>query len=129
MSDIPPGEDKLGEEIRSLGKNLLGLFQTAWDHPERKRVQAEFEKGLRELSETLQKEADNFSNSPTGEKIKSEFEDIGARINSGEAKTRFYEDLISALKLANSELSGAIDRFGHYDETPPAPETEQDSGS
>lgn len=124
MSDIPPEEEKLSEEIRSLGQNLLGIFQAAWDHPERKRVQNEIEKGLHDLGATLQQEADNFSRSPTGEKIKNEIDDIGTRINTGETRTRIYEDLISALKVANSELSGAIDRIEKAAASPPSSEAE-----
>ena len=75
-------------------------------------MQGEIEKGLHDLGETLQKEADNFSKSPTGEKIKNEIDDFGTRINSSETRTIIYEDLISALKVANSELSNAINRIG-----------------
>lgn len=125
MSDTPPEEEKLSEEIRSLGQNLLGLFQAAWDHPERKRVQDEIETGLHDLGATLQKEADNFSRSPTGEKIKNEIDDIGTRINSGETRTKVYEDLISALKVANSELSSAIERIGKKSAPPDGTEAEK----
>jgi hypothetical protein len=74
---------------------LFGVLQAAWEHPERKRVQNEIESGLRDLSLSLQQEADNFSKSPTGEKIKAEIDDIGTRINTGEAKSKIYEDLYS----------------------------------
>lgn len=125
MSDNPPEEEKLSEEIRSLGQNLLGLFQVAWDHPERKRVQNEIEKGLHDLGTTLQKEADDFSNSPTGERLKNEIDDIGTRISTSETRAKIYEDLISALKVANNELSSAINRIGNKAATSTANETEE----
>lgn len=129
MSEDPVQEEKISEELHSLGKNLLGIFKAAWDHPERKRVQTEIENGLRELSVTLQQEAENFSKSPTGEKIKSEMDEIGTRIRSGETQSRIYDDLISALKVANSELASAIDRIGHADEASESEDTPGNSDS
>jgi len=131
MSDTPPDEERLSEELRNLGKNLFGILQAAWEHPERKRMQNEIENGLRDLSLSLQQEADNFSKSPTGEKIKAEIDDIGTRINTGETKSKIYEDLISALKVANSELSSAINRIGQEenpDQSPSSENSQESSG-
>lgn len=124
MSDTPPDEERLSEELRNLGKNLFGVLQAAWEHPERKRMQNEIENGLRDLSLSLQQEADNFSKSPAGEKIKAEIDDIGTRINTGETKSKIYEDLISALKVANSELSSAINRIGQEEKPEQSPSAE-----
>ena len=126
MSDNPRDDERLTEEFRSLGKNLFGILQAAWDHPERKRMQNEIENGLRDLSLSLQQEAENFSKSPTGEKIKAEIDDIGTRISTGETKSKIYEDLISALKVANTELSIAINRIGQ--EEKPAQSTSAENG-
>jgi hypothetical protein len=131
MSDTPPEEERLSEELRRLGKNLFGILQAAWDHPERKRVQNEIENGLRDLSVSLQQEAGNFSKSSTGEKIKAEIDDIGTRISSGETTSKIYEDLISALKVANAELSSAINRIGQEEkpaETTGAENSHESSG-
>lgn len=131
MSETPPNEERLSEELRNLGKNLFGVLQAAWEHPERKRMQNEIEIGLRDLSLSLQQEADNFSKSPTGEKIKAEIDDIGTRINTGETKSKIYEELISALKVANSELSSAINRIGQeekHDQSHSAENSQESSG-
>jgi hypothetical protein len=130
MSENMPEEDKLGEEFRNLGKNLFGVLQAAWDHPERKRMQAEIENGLREFSNSLQREADSFSRSTTGEKIKSDIGEIGKRINSGETQSRIYEDIISALKTANSELSKVIEKIDQdkSQSSPPASDEPEKPG-
>jgi hypothetical protein len=125
MSDNVPEEDKLAEEFRNLGKNLFGVLQAAWDHPERKRMQAEIENGLREFSNSIQREADNFSKSNTGEKIKSDIGEFGKRINSGETQSRIYEDIISALKTANSELSKVIEKIDQDKSQSTAPASDE----
>ena len=129
MNDNLPKEDELSDEFRNLGKNLLGVLQAAWDHPERKRMQVEIENGLRELGSSLQHEAEKFSNSPAGEKMKAEMDGFGERIRSGEAQTRIYDDILSALKAANSELSKVMLRIVEDKPENPSPTSDESQNS
>ena len=111
---IPSDEEKLTEEFRNLGKNIFEMIQAAWDHPERKNMQQEIESGLRELGNSLRREAKDFSSSPAGEQFKADIEDLGERFRTGEAQVKLREELLSALQTANLEMQKAIQRLNKY---------------
>jgi predicted RNase H-like nuclease (RuvC/YqgF family) len=118
-------EDNLTEEFRNLGKNLSDALRTAWEHPERKRIQDEIVSGLNELGETFKNEVDNFSKSPSGQQIKSDVQEIGERIRDPQTQVRVQQELLSALQSVNAELRKAIERLsssqarGTSEQTPP----------
>jgi translation initiation factor 2B subunit (eIF-2B alpha/beta/delta family) len=111
MSEDRPSEENLSEEFRKLGQNLVSAIQTAWDLPERKRFQDEVVSGLNEFGETLRKEAEQFANSSTGQRIKDNVENIGDKIRSSDTQVKVRQDLINALKLANNEIQKVVNRW------------------
>ena len=111
MTDQPTPEQKLSDEFRNLGKNLVEALRAAWETPERKRIQQELENGLDELSSTLKREADNFSESQTGQQLKADIHDLGERFRTGEAQSQVHRELLSALQTVNTELQKVIDRW------------------
>jgi uncharacterized membrane protein YccC len=112
MNDSPQPEDNLTEELRLLGRNLLSTLQAAWERPERKNLQQEIENGLSELVNTLKNEAGNVASSPTGQKVKSEAEDLRQRVQNGEVDTAIRSELLKALQTVNTELKKAATRLG-----------------
>jgi hypothetical protein len=108
-----PGE--VVKELRNLGKNLKDVFETAWDSPERKRVQKEIEVGLNELSATLSQVATDLHDSPARQRIKDDLEDFKQRVRSGEVEAKIQSELLAALRAANAELEKATRR------NPPSP--------
>lgn len=124
MTENPTPEENLAEEFRSLGKNLVEALRAAWDNPERRRLQQEIESGLAELGSTMKREAESFSGSPSGQQLKSDVEQLGKRIRSGEAHEKVRTELIAALKTANAELQKVVEKWSVAEakpETPPAP--------
>jgi len=115
MSDNPNREENLADEFRSLGENLIKTLRTVWESPERQKLQKEIEDGLAELASTMQKEASNFRQSPSGQQLKSDFEDLRQRVRSGEAEAKAREELIKALKIVNAELKKATSQWGVTD--------------
>jgi len=111
MSEDTPSEDKLGEEFRNLGKNLVDAFRTAWEAPERKKLQQDIESGLNELGNTLKEEYDTFSESPTGQRLKADVVDMRERVRTGEAEAKVRSDLLVALRTVNEELQKVINRW------------------
>jgi len=103
-------EQNLDDEFRSLGQNLAELLRSAWESPERKRVQQEIEEGVIELAAALKKEVATFHESPTGQQLKSEVDELRQRVRSGEAGARIREELLNALRLVNAELRKAASR-------------------
>jgi hypothetical protein len=64
MVDTETPEGKLTAELRELGKNLTEVLRSAWDQPERKRLQQEIANGLSELGSTLKDETRKLSEAP-----------------------------------------------------------------
>lgn len=112
MNDNPQGESNLKEEFRNLGNNLKQAINSAWESEGRKNLQQEIEAGVTELGSTLSQLADEFNSSETGQKMRSDVEDFGERIRSGEVEENIRTGLVSALQLASSELKKAVDKFG-----------------
>lgn len=111
MDDNQSPEERLTSEFKSLGKNLVDALRTAWDRPERKGLQIEIEEGLREFSDTIKREAQGFTNSPAGQQVKSDFEQLGEEIRSGETTNKVKQELINALQTANAELEKIINNW------------------
>jgi hypothetical protein len=99
-----PPETDLTEELGNLGKNLVGILHAAWERPERQKLQQEIEVGLTELGSTLKKEAKVVSESQVSQRIKTEVEDLGNRVRSGQVEARVREELVGALHVLNAEL-------------------------
>jgi hypothetical protein len=111
MSESPPPEDNLTEEFRSLGKNLADAFRAAWERPERKKLQNDIENGLAEMGSTLKTEFDHVRESPTGQRIRTEVDDLGKRVRSGEMEAKIREELLAALRIVNQELEKVSTRL------------------
>jgi hypothetical protein len=108
MNDTPKPENDIADEFRALGENLVRTLRAAWESPERKKLEQEIESGLTELAATLKGEASSFRESQTGQRLKSDLDDMRQRVRSGEAAEKAREELIKALKLINTELEKAF---------------------
>jgi hypothetical protein len=102
----PPSNDLL-DELHNLGNNLKTLLQSAWESEERKKTQKEIETGLNELAKTLSQAANEFSQSPTGQTLKADLQDLQQRIQTGEVETKVRSEVVSALRAANEGLKKA----------------------
>ncbi len=122
MTNNEPTKEDLAEEFQNLGKSLVEVLRTAWEHPERKRLQDEVIGGLNELGTTLKREADNFASSPTGQHIKTNFEEIGERVRSSDVQSKGRRELIAALQTVNAELQKVVDKLSQTNQ-PPSPPT------
>jgi len=112
MTENPQNEGNISDEFRAIGENLLKALNSIWDSPERKKLQQEIEDGLNQLATTLKSEASTLSESPTGQQLKSDFEDLRQRVRSGEAEAKAREELLKALKLINAELDKVTSSWG-----------------
>jgi signal recognition particle GTPase len=109
MTDETPqpeqsGSNEILDELREMAKNLRDTLQTAWDHPERKKLQQDLEQGLEEVSTSLGKAVDEFKQSPTGQTLKADVDDLKERLRTGEVETKARDEILSALRTVNSEL-------------------------
>jgi len=111
MAEKEKPEENLGEEFQNLGMNLLNALRTAWDNPDRKRMQDRMVQGLNDLGITLKHEAETFSGSSAGKQIKSEFENFGERLQNSEVQEKIRQELLNALRTANFELEKVIEHW------------------
>lgn len=122
MSENPENENPIAEEFRNLGINLMNTMRAAWESPERKKLQGEIEEGLTALAATIKMEANTFTESPTGQRLKNDLDEWAQRVRSGEAEGKAREEIIRALKLINTELEKVTNRWpGQSEDAPSQP--------
>jgi hypothetical protein len=128
MSEDEQSENDLTEEFRKLGKNLAEALRTAWESPERRKFQQEIENGINEMGTSLTKEFGTFMEGPTGQRLKSDVQDLGERFRTGEAQQKARDELLNALRRANSEIQRATERWDASKSEPPASNENPGSG-
>ena len=116
----PEIDESLSEEFRNLGKNIAEAMRTAWDNPERKRLQQEIQEGLSEFGSTLKNEVEQIAESPTAQQFKADVQDVGDRIRSGEVQNKVRHELIAAIQSLNNELQKVIQQWSTPRDEPQA---------
>jgi hypothetical protein len=107
-----PNEANLSDELRKLGQSLSEFLRTAWASEERKKVQKDLETSLSELGTTINKAANEFSESKTGQQMKADLKDLKTRFENGQVQDKSRQELLAALKRVNEELTKAANRWG-----------------
>lgn len=107
----------LAGEFRKMGENLRDLLRSAWETEERKKLQAEIESGLSELNTSLRQAVSDFEQSPSGQKLKAEVQELRERVRAGEVQEDVRQELISTLQRVNAELEKAHQRRAGEPET------------
>ena len=95
------------DELRNLGNNLKELLQSVWGSEERKKLQGEIEMGIQEIADSLSKAATEFSQTQTGQTLKSDIQDLNQRIQTGQLEAKIRIELLSVLQKANEGLKKA----------------------
>jgi succinate dehydrogenase/fumarate reductase flavoprotein subunit len=111
MTENPSPEDNLAEEFRQIAKNLSEVLRGAWESPERKKLQQEIANGLSDLSDLMRSEAEHIRESPTGQRVKADVEELHERIRSREIESRVRQDLLAALRSINNQLRKASEHW------------------
>lgn len=109
MTENNPNENKtegetISNQLNELGKNLRDALQTAWSSEERRKLQQDIEDGLSSLGASLSQTAKDFSNSQTGQTIKSDVKDLQQRWKSGEVGSKVHNEIVDSLRRVNEEL-------------------------
>ena len=116
----------LGEEFRNLGANLKQVLQEAWRSEERIRLQQEVESGLSDAAAALRAAAADFEQSPAGERLKAEMQDLGEKVRDGRLQDDVRSELVEMLRKLNDELKAAAARLSDRRRSPGSG---QDQGS
>lgn len=116
MSEQNKDTGSLKEEFRNLGNNLKGMINAAWESEERKKFQAELEEGMRELGLVMDDLAEEFREGEVGKNLRREVDDFSERVRSGEVENKAREEILKALKVLNTELEKASEKFSSSEE-------------
>ncbi len=111
MAETPEPENSIADEFRNLGLNLINTMRAAWESPERRKLQQELEEGLSTLAATIKMEASTFTETPAGQRLKTDLEDLQERVRTGEAESKAREEIIKAIKIINAELEKVTNRW------------------
>jgi hypothetical protein len=111
MSEPAKEDSDLVGEFRQLTENLKAAMQAAWESPGRHELQADLQAGLEDMRQTFNQLASDFSHSEAGQKLKSDLDDLGNRVKSGELETQVRADLVRLLQRVNKELEAASEKM------------------
>jgi hypothetical protein len=112
MTETHNTPDDLGDELRALGATLREMLKAAWESDERKRAQQEIETGLEDLARTLRSAGQEFSASPTGQRLKADMQDLHQRLRASQVDDQVRQEVVAALRRVNEELSKAARSWG-----------------
>lgn len=74
----------------------------------------------------MMQEVDSFSESSTGQRLKSDIDDFQDWVQNSNAEDQIREELIKALNIANTELKKVADKLSAIDSATDEP-TEEES--
>jgi len=114
-NNTPQGN--LGDEIRDLGESLGNFFKSAWESEERKGIEEDLTGALNEVADTFHQLADDFTTGETGQQIKSEYEDLKDRVESGEFKDKAHSEISKAIQSVKDELDKFADSWTPNNQT------------
>lgn len=102
--------ETITEELYQLGKNLHQIIDSAWESPERIQLEAELSKGLTNLGNSFKKSFDEFSESETGKRIKTNLEGINRQIQDSTVEEKIQSEVIRILRRVNVEIENSLTR-------------------
>jgi hypothetical protein len=111
MSNQNSSQDRntdIAAEFVEFGQNIKKALQSAWASEDRKMLQEEIEKGLKDAGEALKQASSDFSHSQAAQTLKSEAEDFHKRVKSGEFEDKVRSEVLAALRMANEQLKKAF---------------------
>ena len=125
-NEIP--DENLSDEFRALGLNLVNALRTAWESPERKKLQGELEEGLSGLATTLSNEIENFQESGTGQRLRSDAAELRDKVRDSKTEKKIRDELIKTLHIVNTELENTAQRWSPTEENAPIDEDNESNG-
>jgi len=104
MTEEKKAKDDIGNEFEKLGENIRQAVHGVWESEERKRISKEIHNGLVEIGAAFTRFGDEIAESPGGQRVREEVDDLGERIQSGEVGQKINDELVSLLQTINQKL-------------------------
>ncbi len=116
MADNEIPDENLSDEFRALGNNLIKTLRTAWESPERIKLQSELEEGLSGLADTLSSEINDFQESETGQRLRSDAAELRDKVRDSNTEKKIRDEIIKTLQIINTELEKTAQRWSPTEE-------------
>ncbi|MGD8732598.1 MAG: hypothetical protein PVI81_03880 [Anaerolineales bacterium] len=100
------------KQFERLGENLRKAVEEAWQSEERKKISEDLESGIQELGDALNRTANEFVESPTGQRMQAEVDEWSRRVQEGEVAEKVESELMHVLERLNSKLEEVISSMG-----------------
>jgi hypothetical protein len=120
----PPSENDLASEFRALGDNLKSILKNAWESEETQKLKGEIQAGLTELGRVTNETVDEFTQGETGQRLKTEADDLRERIRTGEVEDKARQELLKVLRVINTELEKARTEWSQAETKEPEEQTQ-----
>ena len=99
----------IAEELRTLGRQFAETVQTAWQSPERQRLESEFKEGVHNFVEEMGKVLEEVKTSPAAQRVRDEASKVDATETSAKLKGAIAQGL-GWLSDEFAKLSTAMNR-------------------
>lgn len=112
-ADPNQGWQEVGRQFRTLGESLAAALRAGWENEEtRSRVQ-DMQTGLAALVSDVGQAIQETVDSPGGQQVKAEAQKAASSVAGvlDETAEEVRPQLVSALRLVNTELQRVIDRL------------------
>ncbi len=112
-TDPNEGWQEVGRQFRTLGESLAAALRAGWENEEtRSRVQ-DMQTGLAALVSEVGQAIQETVDSPGGQQVKAEAQKAASSVAGvlDETAEEVRPQLVSALRLVNTELQRVIDRL------------------
>jgi hypothetical protein len=111
-------------EFQTLGRSFAEAFESAWNSEERKRVEDEVRAGVQTFADEVDKVIREAKNSPTGERVSKEADDMATKFETSEFGRRALEGLSQGLSWMSVEMGKLAEQFKPEEKAPEEAEEE-----
>ena len=108
MDEEKKHSESVENQFERLGENLKSAVEGAWQSEERKRISEDLQAGIEEFADTLRRTTNEFIESPTGQRMRADVDELSRRVQEGEVADKVESELVRVLERLNLKLEEAI---------------------
>jgi len=123
MTEEAKPKSELAAEMEALAQQLGATLRAAWHSQERRDIQAEIQTGLQDMSDALERVAQEIAATPAAQRVKAEAAAYRERAREGELGQKAQTDLVAGLRVARDQLQKLADTW-----TPLEPDVPAEAG-
>ena len=106
-----PEDNEVVDELKEIGQQLRGLFETAWESEKRRELETEIREGMNSLGAQIEDLAEEIKGSEEMARLRAEVQELREAARKGELGTAAREELLGVLRVINAELQKLRDTW------------------